>query len=147
MFRNGRNNRNVVLGIRGIQEGVETSSPGRDLSSGGEDTADSCDEDAEDEGDCLEEEFELFPVQFGTDVIDECMNLAEAEDTKCLKVVKTEGIINVCLKFSTIYKASYIMHWETVHNGGFYDFSMCKIHPLFEAILLSDVAGNIHTKQ
>lgn len=35
MFRNGGNNRNVVLGIRWIQQRIEATSPGRDFTSEG----------------------------------------------------------------------------------------------------------------
>ena len=60
MLANGGYDGDVVLGIRGIQEGVETPGPGGYFASEGEDAASKSNNANDKTKECFEEKLELF---------------------------------------------------------------------------------------
>ena len=76
----------VVLGIAGVQQGVETSSPGGDLAGSGADSEGSQAGDSSKEGDGAEEDVKLLTGELAAHVVHEGMDLAQAEYTQGLQV-------------------------------------------------------------
>ena len=86
MLRHRGDDGDVVLGVAGIQEGVETAGPWGDLASGGSDAESSQADDSGEDGDRAEEDVKLLAGELAADVLDEGKDLAQTENSKSLKV-------------------------------------------------------------
>ena len=82
MFRYGSDDRDVVLGVAGVEQGVETSGPGCNLARQGEDSNCNGQNGADGDGKHLEEEVELRRRQLGANVVDEGVDLAESKHSQ-----------------------------------------------------------------
>jgi hypothetical protein len=103
MLRHGCDDGDVNLGVSGVPERVETSSPGRDDSRHGQkhQAADADDEDEENER--AEQRLELLSWELCAHPVDECDELEQAEHTQCRHVLATadgqeanEGDLHTC---------------------------------------------------
>ena len=85
MFRDRGDDRDVVLGIGGVQQGVEAAGPGRDLACGCEDTTNGGHTDSSDRNHNFEQQLEVLSWHARTDIVNKGMDLAKAEYSKGLK--------------------------------------------------------------
>ena len=85
MFWNWCDDGDVVLGIRWIQQGVETASPWGDLSSQGQNGANNGCNSYTNDHQTFEQDLEIVCAQSVAQVVNECVDLAQSKNSKGLE--------------------------------------------------------------
>ena len=85
MLRHGGNDGNVVLGIAGVQQGIEATGPRSDLAGKGHDADTETDDGCHGQGDGPEQVGKVLLAHVGLQVVDKAQDLTEAEHAERLE--------------------------------------------------------------
>ena len=93
MLGYGGDNWNIILGVRGIQQRVESASPGSNFAGDGENQRNKAKDTAQNHRHGLDEDVKVFAGHLRPEIVDKRVQLADSKHAKRLQVEKKIGEI------------------------------------------------------